>query len=147
MRAAHRLPGYPPLALRCRGLDRHAVRGFTLIELIVVLAIVALLTSIAAPRFLGSLDRARETSLRTSLAAVREAIDRHAADLGHYPQDLDALVSARYLRALPEDPFTGRRDSWVLLAPPPDAALQGGVHDLRSGSAARSRSGHLVADW
>ncbi len=122
-------------------------RGFTLIELIVVLAIVALLTSIAAPRLFGSVERAREVSLRSSLTVMREAIDRFAADRGRYPEDIDTLVTLRYLRALPEDPYTGRRDTWVPLAPPPDLPLQGGVYDVRSGSAARGRDGQLVADW
>jgi len=122
-------------------------QGFTLIELIVVLAIVALLASIAAPRFLGSVDQARETSLRSSLAVMREAIDRYAADRGQYPESLAALVQARYLRNLPEDPLTGRKDSWVLVAPPPDSALQGGTWDVRSGAPGRSRDGQLYADW
>ena len=126
----------------------HRLRqGFTLIELIVVLAIVALLASIAAPRFLGSVDQARETSLRSSLVVMREAIDRYAADRGRYPENLKALVQARYLRNLPEDPLTGRNDSWVLVAPPPDGALQGGAWDVRSGAPGRSRDGALYADW
>ena len=121
--------------------------GFTLIELIVVMAIVALLVSIAAPRYLLSLERAREASLRSSLQTLRAAIDQYTADRGHYPDNLDALVAGRYLRATPEDPLTGRRDSWVLLAPAPDSLLAGGVWDVRSGAAGRSRDGGLYADW
>lgn len=127
-------------------MKQHA-RGFTLIELIVVMAIVALLVSVAAPRYLSSIDRAREATLRSSLAVMREAIDRYAADRGRYPETLQTLVDARYLRTLPEDPMTGRRDAWVLLAPPPDAVLQGQVSDVRSGAAGRARDGALYAEW
>jgi len=122
-------------------------RGFTLIELIVVMAIVALLVSIAAPRYFASLDRARENTLRSSLAVMRGAIDRFAADRGRYPQTLEELVSTRYLRAVPEDPLTGRRDGWVLVEPAADSAVPGVVGDVRSGSAERSRDGVLYADW
>lgn len=122
-------------------------RGFTLIELIVVLAIVALLTSIALPRFANSVEHARETSLRSNLAAMREAIDRYSADRGAYPEDLQAMVAAGYLNTVPEDPYTGRRDSWVLLSPPPGTELAGAVYDVRSGAAGRGRSGQLLADW
>ena len=128
-----------PPAQRCH--------GFTLIELIVVMAIVALLVSIAAPRYLLSLERAREASLRSSLQTLRAAIDQYTADRGHYPDSLDALVAGRYLRNAPEDPLTGRRDSWVLLAPAPDSLLAGGVWDVRSGAGGRSRDGGLYADW
>jgi general secretion pathway protein G len=122
-------------------------RGFTLIELIVVMAIVALLVSIAAPRYLQSLDRAREASLRSSLQVMRHAIDQYAADRGHYPDSLQALVDSRYLRQVPEDPVTGQADSWVLLAPAPDSMVTGAVWDLRSGAAGRARDGGLYADW
>ena len=128
-----------PPAQRCH--------GFTLIELIVVMAIVALLVSIAAPRYLLSLERAREASLRSSLQTLRAAIDQYTADRGHYPDSLDALVAGRYLRNAPDDPLTGRRDSWVLLAPAPDSLLAGGVWDVRSGAGGRSRDGGLYADW
>ena len=121
--------------------------GFTLIELIVVMAIVALLVSITTPRYLLSLQRAREASLRSSLQTLRAAIDQYTADRGHYPDTLDALVAGRYLRDAPEDPLTGRRDSWVLLAPAPDSLLAGNVWDVRSGAAGRSRDGGLYADW
>jgi type II secretion system protein G len=122
-------------------------RGFTLIELIVVMAIVALLAGIAAPRYLHSIDRAKENSLRTSLRVMRDAIDHFAADRGRYPETLDELVQTRYLRTLPEDPLTGRHDSWVALSPPPDAHVAGQVFDVRSGSALRAPDGTLYADW
>lgn len=121
--------------------------GFTLIELIVVLAIVGLLAGLAAPRYLRSVDEARETTLRSNLAVMRQAIDQFAADRGRWPETLDELAQARYLRHLPEDPLTGRRDSWLALAPPPDSALPGAVGDVRSGAAGRARNGELYADW
>lgn len=124
-----------------------ACRGFTLIELIVVMAIVALLVSIAAPRYLQSLDRARETSLRSSLQVMRHAIDQFAADRGRYPDSLQELVDRRYLRQLPEDPLTGQRESWVLLSPALDSAVPGRLWDVRSGAAGRARDGVLYADW
>ncbi|WP_457393611.1 type II secretion system protein [Roseateles sp. P5_E1] len=122
-------------------------RGFTLIELIVVMAIVALLAGIAAPRYFHSVDRARENSLKSSLRVMREAIDHFAADRGRYPESLDELVQTRYLRALPEDPLTGKREDWVVLVPPSDADIAGQVFDVRSGSAERAPDGTLYADW
>lgn len=128
---------------------RHGTRrhGFTLIELIVVMAIVALLISIAAPRYFRSVDRARENALRTSLHVMRDAIDQHLGDRGRYPESLAALAEGRYLREVPEDPFTGRRDSWITLPPPPDSPLIGEVYDVRSGAAGRGQDGSLYADW
>lgn len=138
------LPRRPP----SRAGGRCGLRpGFTLIELIVVMAIVALLVSIAAPRYLQSLDRARETSLRSSLAGLRHAIDQFAGDRGRYPESLQELVDARYLRQLPEDPLTGRRDSWLALAPAADSVLAGQVWDVRSGAGGRGRDGALYAEW
>lgn len=138
VRAGLRLAGPVRLASRRR--------GFTLIELIVVMAIVALLVSVAAPRYLASLERGRETALRSSLAVMRQAIDQFAADRGRYPISLTELVQARYLRQLPEDPMTHRPDSWLLLPPPPDDLMVGGVWDVRSGAAGRARGGQPYAD-
>ena len=123
------------------------VRAFTLIELIVVMAVIALLVSIAAPRYLHSVDRAREATLKTTLAVMRDAIDRFAADRGRYPRSLQELVDLRYLRNVPEDPMTGRSDGWVLVAPAEDSVLNGAFNDVRSASAGRSREGELHADW
>ncbi len=120
--------------------------GFTLIELIVVMAIVALLVAVAAPRYFQSLERARENTLRTSLQVMRHAIDQYAADRGRYPESLDDLVQSHYLRSLPEDPFSGRRDSWVAVEPPPDSLLTGRLGDVRSGAAGRTPGGVLYAD-
>ena len=121
--------------------------GFTLIELIVVMAIVALLVSIAAPRYLQSVERAREATLRTSLRVMRDAIDRFAADRARYPDSLQELVATRYLRTLPEDPITGQRSGWVELAPAADSLLPGRLVDVRSGAAGRARDGALYAEW
>jgi general secretion pathway protein G len=114
-------------------------RGFTLIELMVVMAIVATLLTIVTPRYFAHLDRAKETALRETLAVTRDAIDKFLADNDRYPSTLDELVDKRYLRSLPTDPITDRNDSWTLLPPPPSqqgaaAEVTSGVWDLRSGA-------------
>ena len=128
-----------PTAYRLHG-------GFTLIELIVVMAIVALLVSIAAPRYFRSVDRARENSLRTSLGVMRDAIDQFEADKGRYPESLNELVSARYLRSVPTDPLTDSASTWILLTPTSPTA-RGKIYDIRSGMAGRASDGRLLADW
>jgi general secretion pathway protein G len=102
-------------------------RGFTLIELVVVMAIIGLLLSIAAPRFIGSLEQGRRHVQRQNIAALREAIDRFHGDLGRYPATLHELVERRYLRELPLDPVSERSDWRVLPPPEPDK----GVYDVQ----------------
>lgn len=119
-------------------------RGFTLIELMVVMAAVGLLLSLAAPRYFEQVDRSREAVLQHNLRSIREAIDRFAADKGRYPKDMAELVQHRYLRELPLDPMTDRYDSWHVLPPP---GGQQGVADVRSGAAGRSKDGRPYADW
>lgn len=125
---------------------RWLARGFTLIELLVVMAIIATLLSIAAPRYLRSVDDAREAALKSNLAQMREAIDHFHADRGAYPQALPDLVEKRYLRAIPVDPITESAQTWQLL-PPPGADDSSTVYDVRSGAPGTSRLGEAYANW
>lgn len=111
----------------------------------VVMAIIALLLSLALPRYFNHLENSRETILRQDLAVMRDAIDKFHGDRGRYPESLDELVNARYLRALPVDPLTERADTWQILAPEGDEA--GAVYDIRSGAPGASRDGSAYADW
>ena len=119
--------------------------GFTLIELLVVMAVIGLLLSLAAPRYFGSVDLAREAALRQDLAVMRDAIDKHFADTGRYPASLQELATRRYLRRVPVDPITESADSWVVV-PPADTAL-GAVYDVSSGASGTARDGSAYASW
>ncbi|MDO8051437.1 prepilin-type N-terminal cleavage/methylation domain-containing protein [Janthinobacterium sp. SUN211] len=120
-------------------------RGFTLIELLVTLAILGLLVSVAAPRYFGNLDRAKEDVLREDLYVMRDAIDKFYSDHNRYPDDLVELVTARYLRKLPVDPFTQSAKTWVPVAP--DDAAQGVVADVHSGASNAARDGSWLREW
>ncbi len=124
-----------------------AKSGFTLIELIVVLAIIALLVSIVAPRYGHTVDRARDASLKTTLNVVRDAIDKFLADRDRYPDSLDELVARGYLRQVPEDPVTGQKDSWQMLPPAASAPVKGRVADVRSGASGRGQDGTPYNSW
>lgn len=119
--------------------------GFTLIELLVSLAIVALLLSLVVPRYFGSLARADEAVLRENLYLMRDAIDKHFGDTGRYPGSLDELASKKYLRFVPEDPFTHSQSTWVLV--PPADPQQGSVYDVRSGAKGVGRDGKPYEQW
>lgn len=108
--------------------------GFTLIELVVVLAILSLLLTIAVPRYLRTIENGRVSVQKQNIAALRDAIDKFHGDQGRYPESLDELVTARYLRAVPLDPATERSD-WVIV-PPQDPSLTG-VYDVRSATPPR----------
>lgn len=120
--------------------------GFTLIELLVVMAVIATLLTIAVPRYFQHLDRAREATLRESLAVMRDAIDKYRADLGRYPESLDDLVARRYLRKVPPDPITESTESWVIV-PPPDEPGQRKVWDVQSGAEGQGRDGSDYRTW
>lgn len=113
--------------------------AFTLIELIVVMLVVSLLLTLAAPRYFVSLEHSRETALQQTLSVTREALDKYYGDHGRYPESLEALVSARYLRSLPLDPVTGSAETWTIV--PPSEPGKGQVYDLHSGAGGVSRGG------
>ena len=119
--------------------------GFTLIELLVVLAIIALLLTIALPRYFGSLDRSKETVLREDLHQMRGAIDKYFGDKGKYPESLDALVAEKYLRSVPVDPITEKKDTWVVV--PPQDPQKGGMYDVKSGAPGQASDGSAFAEW
>lgn len=116
-----------------------------MIELLVVLAAVALLLSIAAPRYVQHVDRAREAALRANLAAMRDAIDKYHADRGRWPDSLQDLVQARYLRAVPMDPLVERSDAWQVVAPTDGAG--GAVYDVHSRSPGAAGDGTPYTSW
>jgi general secretion pathway protein G len=122
----------------------HRTRGFTLVELLVVMAIIATLLSLVAPRYIESVDRSREAVLRTNLKLLRSAIDQHYADRGSYPESLTTLVDRRYIREIPEDSISERRDTWVAYGHP--AGLTG-VYDVRSGAPGNAADGSAYATW
>jgi general secretion pathway protein G len=116
-------------------------RGFTLIELLVVMAIIAILITIALPRYFGSVEKSKEVTLRQSLNVMRDAIDKFYADNGRYPDAVADLVEKRYLRAIPVDPVTESKDTWIVIAPPASASVKGNVYDIRSGAQGKNRDG------
>jgi general secretion pathway protein G len=119
--------------------------GFTLIELVIVLAIVALLLTIAAPRYFHSVDRSKETVLKANLAMTRDALDKYFGDNGKYPEKLDALVEKKYLRSLPLDPITESSATWTIV--PPDTPEKGVVFDIHSGAQGNSADGTPYSEW
>ena len=126
-------------------LSRRLRQGFTLIELLVVLSIVALLLTLAVPRYFPSIDKAKETILAENLRNTRDAIDQFYADRGRYPDSLEQLVEKRYLRSMPVDPITENSTSWILI--PPEDTDKGGLYSIKSGAPGNDRSGKPYADW
>jgi general secretion pathway protein G len=120
-----------------------STRGFTLLELIVTLAIIGLLVSIATPRVLGALETAKEASLKSNLAVIRTAIDNHFKDNGIYPSSLEILVEKRYIRNLPTDPVS-EEVGWIEIGHP--AGLPG-VYDLKSASTRVASDGRPYSEW
>lgn len=119
--------------------------GFTLVELLVVLAIIATLLTIAVPRYFHSLDTSKEATLRQDLAVMREALDRYYSDSGKYPETLQDLVTKKYLRGIPVDPISESSESWVVVAP--EDADKGGVADVKSGAEGKGLDGTEYSSW
>ena len=127
--------------------DSRLVRtdGFTLIELIIVMAIVALLVTIAAPRYMRSIEKSKEAVLKEDLWVMRDALDKYYGDLGKYPGSLEELVEQKYLRTVPVDPMTDSNSTWQAI--PPDDPELGAVYNVKSGASGTSTAGTSYSDW
>lgn len=119
--------------------------GFTLVELLVVLAIIALLLTVAMPRYFKGVDQAKESTLKHDLNTFREVIDKFYADQGRYPDSLDELVTMKYIRSVPVDPITESKTTWLITDPAPP--LKGNVYDVRSGADGQAKDGSKYSDW
>ena len=120
-------------------------RGFTLIELLVVMSIIALLLTLAVPRYFSSIDKSKEAVLRENLNQMRDAISRYYADKGKYPESLDSLAADKYRRKVPTDPITESTTTWQVMRP--DDPQKGGVYDVKSGAAGKSKDGSEYSQW
>jgi general secretion pathway protein G len=123
--------------------------GFTLLELITVVAIIGILVGIALPNYKGAILQSREAVLKEDLFRFRDLIDQYYADKGKYPASLDALVEDGYLRRVPADPITGAPDWEVVYdQPDPDNPSENpGVYDVKSASTATSQAGTPYNEW
>jgi general secretion pathway protein G len=119
-------------------------KGFTFIELMIVMAMLALLISIALPKYFSGLTKAKETILQKDLLTIREAIDSYYSDKGAYPYALGALVDEKYLRKIPVDPITERSDTWIVI---PSNDGNYGVYDVISGADGLANDGTQYSSW
>jgi general secretion pathway protein G len=120
-------------------------RGFTIIEMMTVIAIIGILATIAAPSFQRSVIRAKEASLRNSLFVLRDVLDQYYADHGDYPESLEVLTQKKYIRNVPEDPFTRSEETWIFI--PPEGEGLSGIYDIHSGSNKISLYGTPYNEW
>lgn len=133
---------------KCERLRQLA--GFTLIELLIVMSLIVILAGIGLAVHANSQTRAREAVLKEDLFRMRDAIDQYYADKNAYPPSLEALAAEKYLRAVPNDPFTNSNTTWQVTMSEMDAAnpsAQPGVFDVKSGSQGRALDGTMYADW
>ena len=131
-----RLPDYP-------------IQGFTIIEIMVVLALISILATIGMAQYRRGVTHAQEAVLKTDLFDLRDALDQHYADKGQYPGSLDALVTEGYIRKVPVDPFTNAADWQTILSDldPNNPTATPGISDVKSASDRTAINGEKYADW
>jgi general secretion pathway protein G len=135
------LPNYP---------IHRSPSGFTIIELLVVLALISILATMGMAQYRLGIVHAREAVLKTDLFDLRDAIDQYYADKGQYPGTLDSLVTDGYLRKIPVDPFTNAADMWQTIPSDPDPnnpTAAPGVYDVKSGSDQTAIDGSKYSEW
>jgi general secretion pathway protein G len=124
--------------------------GFTLIELLIVIALITILASMGVVQYRNSVQRTKESVLKTDLFRMRDAIDQYYADKGKYPSSLDTLVSDGYMRKIPEDPITQSADTWQTEPAEPDPSnpsSEPGIYNVKSGATGTALDGSSYADW
>lgn len=129
---------------------RRAERGFTIIELMVVMTVIVTLATIAMVQYRQSVQFAKESVLKDDLFKLRDAIDQYYADKNQYPPTLDDLVSSGYIRAMPKDPITNSTSTWQAVPAEPDPSnpsVAPGVYDVKSGADVAAMDGSRYADW
>ena len=130
--------------------NRRTQSGFTLIELMIVMAIIGILITMAIPSFVGAIKHAREAALKEDLQTLRTAIDTYTMDKQKGPQSLDDLVQDGYIRAIPEDPMTRQKDTWVTDSTESMYSLdetEPGITDIHSGSTETGSDGQPYSSW
>ena len=117
--------------------------GFTLLELMTIIAIIGILVTLAVPSYRGAVVKAREAVLKQDLFTVRDVLDQYRGDQGKYPPSLSDLVKSGYLRTVPVDPFTSSNSTWQEVA----EATEGGIFDIHSGSDLVASTGIPYNQW
>jgi general secretion pathway protein G len=131
-------------------MRKRGSRGFTLIELMIVISIILILMAVAIPNYQVSVQHARESVLRQDLYVIRSAIDQYTLDKQKAPQALQDLISANYLKEIPEDPMTKSRDTWETVQEDSLMAIdqqQPGIVDVHSGSQQTASDGSAYNTW
>ena len=137
----------------CRGfmrVNRRQDAGFTLVELMIVMAIIGVLATLAIPSFVGALKQAREAVLKEDLHVLRTAIDSYTADKQKAPQSLDDLITDGYLKTIPEDPMTHSKDTWVTDTIDTLSSVDQtdpGINNIHSGAQDQGSDGQPYSEW